>query len=112
MDPSAAWIGRHRGLAERPGCSARLCGALAMPTIGLIGQGGMAAETRRTLNRGGTMSRLHALRNGAFRRDERLKASIADIVAASFDDDVGRLEFEFEGRDTLYFLQDERGEVL
>ena len=31
------------------------------------------------------MSRLHVLRDGAFRRDERLKASIADIVAASFD---------------------------
>jgi hypothetical protein len=58
------------------------------------------------------MSRLHALRNGAFRHDERLKTSIADIVAASFVDDVGRLEFEFERRDTLYLLQDERDEVL
>jgi hypothetical protein len=58
------------------------------------------------------MSRLHVLRDGTFRRDERLKASIAAIVAASFVDDVGGLEIEFERRDTLYFLQDERGEVL
>jgi hypothetical protein len=58
------------------------------------------------------MSRLHVLRNGAFRRDERLKASIANIVAASFDDVVGRLSFEFERRDTIYFLEDKRGEVL
>jgi hypothetical protein len=58
------------------------------------------------------MSRLHVLRDGTFRRDERLKASIAAIASASFVDDVGRLEIEFERRDTLYFLQDEPGEVL
>lgn len=58
------------------------------------------------------MSRLHVLRDGNFRRDARLKASIAGIVAASFVDEASRLEREFERRDTLYFLEDERGGVL
>jgi hypothetical protein len=58
------------------------------------------------------MSRLRVLRDGAFRCDARLKESIADIVATSFVDNVGLLEIEFERRDTLYLLQDERGEVL
>jgi hypothetical protein len=58
------------------------------------------------------MRRLHVLRDGAFRRDARLKASIADIVAASFVDDVGLCESDFERRDSLYLLRDERDEVL
>ncbi len=58
------------------------------------------------------MSRLHVFRDGTFRRDARLKAAIAEIVAASFVDEASRLEREFERRDTLYVLADERGEVL
>src|SRR3954451_24832458 len=58
------------------------------------------------------MSRLPVLRDCTFRRDARLQASLAEIVAASFVDDVGKLESEFERRDTLYLLRDERGELL
>ena len=58
------------------------------------------------------MIRLHVLRDGAFRRDARVKSSIADIVAASFVDDVGLLESDFERRDSLYLLRDERGGVM
>src|SRR3954451_22138774 len=58
------------------------------------------------------MSRLPVLRDCTFRRDARLQASLADIVAASFVDDVCKLESEFERRDTLYLLRGERDEVL
>ncbi len=58
------------------------------------------------------MSRLHALDAGEFRRDERLKSSIARIVAASFIDEVGLLESDFEHRDSLYLLRDGRGDVM
>src|SRR5262249_13817851 len=56
--------------------------------------------------------RLHVVRNGAFRRDEVLKSSIARIVATRFVADAGQIAKEFERRDTLYFLADHRDEIL
>ena len=58
------------------------------------------------------MRRLDALRDGIFRDDARLKASIAEVAAASFVDNIGLLERDFERRDCLYLLRDERGEVM
>jgi hypothetical protein len=57
------------------------------------------------------MSRLHIVRDGAFRGDPPLKAEVAAVVACSFIDDVGRLEREFARCDTLYLLRDEGGEL-
>jgi hypothetical protein len=57
------------------------------------------------------MSRLQVVHDGAFRRDEGLKAVIAAVVAPSFIDDVRRLEREFDRCDTLYLLRDQRGDV-
>ena len=58
------------------------------------------------------MSRLQVVRNGAFRRDARLKATVAAAVAPSFIDESGRLERELERCDTLYLMYSDEGEVL
>ena len=61
---------------------------------------------------GEVMSRLQVVRDGAFQRDEGLKAALAAVAAPSFIDEVGRLERTFDRCDTLYLLRDGHGEVL
>jgi hypothetical protein len=58
------------------------------------------------------MSRLQVVREGAFRRDEPLKAALAAVAAASFVDEAGRLGWTFDRCDTLYLLRDVRDGVL
>jgi hypothetical protein len=55
---------------------------------------------------------IHVIRAGAFRRDAELLAAVADIAAASFHDQAGRLESVLARCDTLYLARDERGEVM
>ena len=58
------------------------------------------------------MSQFQVVRDGAFRHDQELKAAITAIAAASFIDDVDRLDREIDRCDTLYLLRDEGGDVL
>ena len=58
------------------------------------------------------MSQFQVVRDGAFRHDQELRAAITAIAAASFIDDVNRLDREIDRCDTLYLLRDEGGDVL
>src|SRR5262249_35067097 len=60
---------------------------------------------------GGSMRKLQVVRDGAFRRNPRLRAAIDSIMASSFVDEVGRLESVLDRCDTLYLSLDGRGEV-
>jgi hypothetical protein len=57
------------------------------------------------------MWKLQVVRDGAFRRDPRLRAAIDSIMASSFIDEVGRLEWVLDRCDTLYLSLDGRGEL-
>ena len=58
------------------------------------------------------MSQFQIVRDGAFRHDQELKAAITAVTAASFIDEVDRLDREIDRCDTLYLLRDEGGDVL
>lgn len=57
------------------------------------------------------MGRIQVIRDGAFRHDPALMTAVTAVAAASFYDDVGRLDRELARCDTLYLSRDERGAV-